>query len=137
MKRIFTARRTAVLAGVAMLSTTLLLAACGTAGGSTGGSGGPKPQATLGANEGSVSILAWPGYVEDGSNDPTVDWVSKFTKDTGCKVTSKTYGTSDEAFNLFKSGDYDVIAASGDASLRLVASGAVAPVNTDLLKNYS
>lgn len=84
-----------------------------------------------------MSILAWPGYVEDGSNDPTVDWVSDFETATGCQVTSKTYGTSDEAFNLMKTGDYDVIAASGDASLRLVAAGDVAAVNTDLIPNYA
>jgi putative spermidine/putrescine transport system substrate-binding protein len=35
-----------------------------------------------------------------------------------------------------KTGDYDVVAASGDLSLRLVAAGDVAPVNTDLLENY-
>jgi putative spermidine/putrescine transport system substrate-binding protein len=91
----------------------------------------------LGDTEGAVSILAWPWYVEDGSNDPSVDWVSDFEDQTGCMVTSKTYGTSDEAFNLMKSGDYDVVAASGDASLRLVAAGDVAPVNTDLLENYA
>ena len=27
--------------------------------------------------EASVSILAWPGYVEDGTNDPAVDWVTR------------------------------------------------------------
>jgi putative spermidine/putrescine transport system substrate-binding protein len=86
--------------------------------------------------EGQVSILAWPGYVEDGSNDPAVDWVTPFTDDTGCKVTVKTFGTSDEALNLMKTGDYDVVSASGDASLRLVAAGDVAPVNTDLIPNY-
>lgn len=121
------------LAGGALLSAGLLLAACGT---SSGAAGGGEEATELGDGEGSVSILAWPGYVEDGSNDPAVDWVSGFEDATGCTVTSKTYGTSDEAFNLFKSGEYDVIAASGDASLRLVAAGDVAPVNTDLLKNY-
>lgn len=133
MKRLFTARRSTALAGAALLSTTLLLTACGTAGG--GGGGGDEAEG-LGEMEGQVSLLAWPGYVEDGSNDPAVDWVSAFEEETGCEVTSKSYGTSDEAFNLFKSGEYDVIAASGDASLRLVAAGDVAPVNTDLLKNY-
>ena len=39
----------------------------------------------LGKMEGKVSILAWPGYVEDGSNDPKVDWVSAFEKKTGGK----------------------------------------------------
>jgi putative spermidine/putrescine transport system substrate-binding protein len=132
MKRL-TLRRSTVLAGGALLASALLLTACGTAG---GGGGGGEEVEELGEGEGQVSILAWPGYVEDGSNDPAVDWVSAFEEQTGCEVTSKTYGTSDEAFNLFKSGDYDVIAASGDASLRLVAAGDVAPVNTDLLENY-
>ena len=35
-----------------------------------------------------------------------------------------------------KTGEYDVIAASGDATLRLIAAGDVAPVNTDLIPNY-
>lgn len=127
-----TTGRSAAFAGLAIASVALL-AACGTT--SAGGGGGDEAT-ELGDYEGSVSILAWPGYVEDGSNDPSVDWVSAFEKETGCMVTSKTYGTSDEAFSLMKTGDYDVVAASGDASLRLVASGEVAPVNTDLLKNY-
>ncbi|MEN8704821.1 MAG: extracellular solute-binding protein [Nocardioides marinisabuli] len=90
----------------------------------------------LGEMEGQVSILAWPGYVEDGSNDPDVDWVSAFEEETGCQVTSKVYGTSDEALNLAKSGEYDVIAASGDLSLRLISSGEAQEVNTDLVPNY-
>ena len=49
----------------------------------------------------------------------------------------KYFGTSDEAVNLMKTGEYDVVSASGDASLRLIASGDVAPVNTDLVKNYA
>ena len=127
--------RLTALTGLAIASIALLTA-CGT---TTSGTAKPTASAptALGANEGAVSILAWPGYVEDGSNDPTVDWVSAFQDETGCKVTSKTYGTSDEAFNLMKTGDYDVVAASGDASLRLVAAGDVAPVNTDLIPNYA
>ena len=73
---------------------------------------------------------------EDGSNDPKVDWVTPFEKQTGCKANVKYFGTSDEAVNLMKSGGYDVVSASGDASLRLVASGLVAPVNTALIKDY-
>ena len=46
----------------------------------------------------------------------------------------KYFGTSDEAVNLMKTGDYDVVSASGDASLRLIAAGDVAPVNTDLVQ---
>jgi putative spermidine/putrescine transport system substrate-binding protein len=90
----------------------------------------------LGELEGQVSILAWPGYVEDGSNDPNVDWVTPFEEETGCEVTSKVYGTSDEALNLAKTGDYDVIAASGDLSLRLISQGEAQAINTDLVPNY-
>ncbi|MEI5583506.1 MULTISPECIES: ABC transporter substrate-binding protein [unclassified Agromyces] len=129
-----TARRGATV-GLAIGSIALLtLTACGTTSG--------EPAATedaateLGEPEGQVSILAWPGYVEDGSNDPAVDWVTPFEEETGCEVTSKTYGTSDEAVNLMKTGDYDVVAASGDATLRLIAGGEVQPVNTDLIPNY-
>jgi putative spermidine/putrescine transport system substrate-binding protein len=126
-----------LMAATALAAGALLLTACGTAGGGGGGGNTDGMPTELGDTEGAVSILAWPGYVEDGSNDPSVDWVSDFEDQTGCMVTSKTYGTSDEAFNLMKSGDYDVVAASGDASLRLVAAGDVAPVNTDLLENYA
>ncbi len=82
-------------------------------------------------------MLAWPGYAEDGSNDPKIDWVTPFEKDTGCQVSVKTFGTSDESVSLMKTGGYDVVSASGDASLRLIASGDVEPVNTDLVPNYA
>jgi hypothetical protein len=123
--------------------------ACGTSSssdsgsgtGRSGGSGFTPPKIAqldkLGAGEGAVSILAWPGYAEDGSNDPKVDWVTPFEKQTGCKATVKTFGTSDEAVTLMKTGEYDVVSASGDASLRLIAGRDVAPVNTDLVPNYA
>ncbi|HEY9423251.1 MAG TPA: extracellular solute-binding protein, partial [Microterricola sp.] len=130
----YSAGRRAAIAVLAVASLTALTA-CGTSGGGSS-SGGGEAATELGEMEGAVSILAWPGYVEDGSNDPAVDWVTPFEEETGCEVTSKTYGTSDEAFSLMKTGEYDVIAASGDASLRLVAAGDVAPVNTDLIPNY-
>src|SRR3954453_23252828 len=128
----------------AVCALALALAGCGGGGNdgrassAQGGFTAPKVpmKESLGKGEGAVSILAWPGYAEDGTNDPTVDWVTPFEKATGCQATVKYYGTSDEAFNLMKTGDYDVVAASGDASLRMIASGDVAPVNTDLLKSY-
>ncbi len=131
------------LAGTAVVA--LALAACGTSSGGTkapdgGGVFTPPdvPMAeSLGADEGTLSVLAWPGYAEDGSTDKSVDWVTPFEKATGCQVDVKTFGTSDEAVNLMNSGQYDVVSASGDASLRLIASGAVAPVNTDLVPNYA
>ena len=86
----------------------------------------------LGEGEGAVNILAWPGYAEDGSTDPTVDWVTPFEEQTGCKATVKIGNTSDEMVQLIQTGQYDVVSASGDATLRLIADGDVAPVNTEL-----
>ena len=91
----------------------------------------------LGENEGQVNILAWPGYAEDGSTDPAVDWVTPFEEATGCEANVKYFATSDEAVQLMKTGEYDVVSASGDASLRLIAAGDVEPVNTDLIDNYA
>ena len=36
-----------------------------------------------------------------------------------------------------RTGNYDGVSASGDATLRLIAGGDVAPVNTDLIPNYA
>ncbi|MFD0532509.1 ABC transporter substrate-binding protein [Actinomadura luteofluorescens] len=94
-------------------------------------------QKSLGQGEGQVNLVAWAGYAEDGSNDPKVDWVTPFEKQTGCKVNTKVAGTSDEMVTLMKTGEYDAVSASGDASLRLIASGTVAPVNTGLVPNYA
>jgi putative spermidine/putrescine transport system substrate-binding protein len=91
----------------------------------------------VGPGEGKLSVLAWPGYAEDGSTDPTVDWVTPFEQATGCQVTVKTFATSAEAVQLFSTGEYDVVSASGDASLRLVYGDRVQPVNTDLVPNYT
>jgi putative spermidine/putrescine transport system substrate-binding protein len=121
----------------------LLLAGCGedTPSGPGPGPAGMKPPqidklASLGAGEGQVNIVSWAGYVEDGSTDPSVDWVTGFEKETGCQVNNKLGATSDEMVTLMKSGEYDVVSASGDASLRLIYAGDVAPVNTDLIPNY-
>jgi putative spermidine/putrescine transport system substrate-binding protein len=141
-----TRRRTRSLGALVGLAALALVAGCGTASsssnaGAPGSQDFPVPdvpmQKSLGAMEGQVNILAWPGYAEDGSNDPKVDWVTPFEKQTGCKANVKYFGTSDEAVNLIKTGGYDVVSASGDASLRLVASGDVAPVNTALIKDYA
>lgn len=95
-----------------------------------------KAQAKLGKTEGALNLVAWAGYVEDGTNDPAVDWVTDFEKDTGCEVNVKVGATSDEMVELIQSGQYDGVSASGDATQRLIAGGDVAPVNTDLVPNY-
>jgi putative spermidine/putrescine transport system substrate-binding protein len=124
-----------------MLAAVLLAAAaCASSGGdkSTAQRQVPKiPMAqSVGKGEGELNIIAWAGYAEDGSDDPKVDWVTPFEKQTGCQVNVKVGDTSDEMVQLMKTGQYDGVSASGDATLRLIYGGDVAPVNTDLVPNY-
>ena len=93
--------------------------------------------AALGAPEGQVNIVAWPGYIERGETDKGFDWVTKFEAESGCKVNVKTANTSDEMVALMNEGGFDLVTASGDASLRLVAGKRVQPINTDLVPSWS
>ncbi len=90
----------------------------------------------VGAGEGALNVIAWPGYLERGETDKAYDWVTGFEKETGCKVTVKTAGTSDEMVSLMNQGGYDLVTASGDASLRLVAGNKVQEINTALIPSY-
>ena len=85
----------------------------------------------LGAGEGSVEVIAWAGYVEDGSTDAAYDWVTPFEEATSCQVNVKTGGTSDEMVQLMQSGEYDGVSASGDATQRLMAGGEVVEQGAD------
>jgi putative spermidine/putrescine transport system substrate-binding protein len=131
--------RCAMLASVA-----LALAACGSSssGGGASAAAPAKPPSvpvmqSLGAPEGQLNIIAWAGYAEDGSTEKDVDWVTPFEKNTGCQVNVKIGNTSDEMVTLMKTGQYDGVSASGDATLRLIYGGDVAPVNTGLVPNYA
>ena len=139
-------RTRARLFPLAMAVALVALAGCGSDEPTSSSGGGASQGFTppevpmlqsLGAGEGKVNLVAWAGYVEDGSTDPKVDWVTPFEKATGCQVNVKVAATSDEMVQLMKSGQYDAVSASGDASLRLIAAGDVAPVNTALVKNYA
>jgi putative spermidine/putrescine transport system substrate-binding protein len=105
-------------------------------GGDDDDDGGGEAISEVGEGEGELNLVNWAGYVEDGSTDPAVDWVSDFEKQTGCQVNSKVGNTSDEMVTLMRSGEYDGVSASGDATLRLIEGGDVAPVNLDLIPNY-
>ncbi len=91
----------------------------------------------LGAAEGQVNIVAWPGYLERGETDKAFDWVTKFEEASGCKVNIKTANTSDEMVALMNEGGFDLVTASGDASLRLIAGKRVQPVNIDLIPSWA
>ena len=125
---------------IVLTGWTLALAGCGDDDDDDDGGGGGDESAMLqevGEGEGEVNLVAWAGYVEDGSTDPNVDWVTPFEKKTGCQVNVKIGNTSDEMVSLMRTGNYDGVSASGDATLRLVAGGDVDPVNVDLVPNYA
>jgi len=90
----------------------------------------------VGKGEGQVDIVAWPGYIERGETDKAFDWVTDFEGKTGCKVNIKTANTSDEMVALMNEGGFDLVTASGDASLRLIAGKRVQEVNTDLIPSW-
>jgi putative spermidine/putrescine transport system substrate-binding protein len=134
--------RTALVAAV--VAALMVLAGCGGSSGSGTKASNDAPAVpkvamldALGAGEGQVNLVNWAGYAEDGTNDKSVDWVHPFEQATGCKVNSKVGNTSDEMVTLMKSGQYDGVSASGDATLRLIYGGLVAPVNTKLVPNYA
>ncbi|WP_427869758.1 extracellular solute-binding protein [Leucobacter luti] len=115
----------------------LALSGCASSGGGGGDAAGGLqidvpdiPQIEkLGDFEDEVNIVAWSGFVEPA-------WADKFTEETGCKVNRKVAATSDEMVQLMRTGEYDLVSASGDASLRLIVDGNVQPLNTKLIPNF-
>jgi putative spermidine/putrescine transport system substrate-binding protein len=95
--------------------------------------------ASVGEGEGELNLIAWAGYVVGGTGGEQVegyDWVTPFEQASGCKVTVKVGLDSANMVQLMKTGQYDGVSASGDATLRLIAGGDVSPVNFDLIPNY-
>ena len=83
----------------------------------------------VGEFERELNIVNWAGFVEPA-------WTDQFTTDTGCVVSSRAAGTSDEMVTLMRSGEYDIVSASGDAALRLIVGGDVQPLNVELIPNF-
>jgi putative spermidine/putrescine transport system substrate-binding protein len=94
------------------------------------------PMQEIGEGEGALDIIAWAGYIERGETDPNFDWVTDFEAATGCMVNVKTAATSDEMVALMNEGVFDLVTASGDASLRLIYGGRVQPINPDLIPSW-
>jgi putative spermidine/putrescine transport system substrate-binding protein len=132
--------RSARVAWAAVLGLTAFIAVfaigCGGSSDSSSDTSGDM-LSSVGTGEGQLNIICWAGYCEDGSTDPKVDWVTPFEKQTGCQVNVKIGNTSDDMVQLMRSGQYDGVSASGDATLRLIDGGDVSPVNTDLVSNYA
>ncbi len=118
--------RTAWLVIGGLLAVMLLLAGCG---GSSGGESSGEELQKLGKGEGQLNLISWAGYVEP-------EWTKPFEQKTGCKVSDKVAGTSDEMVQLMRTGEYDGVSASGNATARLVEGNDVDPVNVSLVPNY-
>ncbi len=103
----------------------------------SGGEEGADLPTEIGEGEGNVVIVSWAGYIERGDTDANFDWVTSFEEETGCMVENKVAGTSDEMVALMTgSEEYDLVTASGDSSLRLIAGGAVQEINIDLIESW-
>jgi len=122
------------------LATGLALAGCNKESAPVATTPAATPEAPAaaapGAMEGQLDIIAWAGYIERGESDKNYDWVTGFEKDTGCKVNVKVAGTSDEMVSLMNQGGYDLVTASGDASLRLVAGGKVQAIDLKRVPSF-
>jgi putative spermidine/putrescine transport system substrate-binding protein len=119
-----------------MSSTTIRIAGLASAAALLAATAAAAPMTAIGPGEGVVDIVAWPGYIERGETDPAYDWVTAFEAKTGCKVRVKTAGTSDEMVALMNEGGFDLVTASGDASLRLIAGKRVQEINPELVASW-
>jgi putative spermidine/putrescine transport system substrate-binding protein len=84
------------------------------------------------AHGGTLNMIAWEGYTQ-------AQWVKPFEKKTGCAVHAKYAGSSDEMVTLMRSGggsQYDMVSASGDASLRLIYGHDVQPVDPSKVPDF-
>ena len=112
-----------------VLVAAFAVALCIPAAGVSSGSGLPT---TIGKGEGQLNLIAWEGYTQP-------QWVTPFQKATGCRVSAKYAGSSDEMVTLMRQGggtQYDMVSASGDASLRLIYGKDVQPINVNLIPDY-
>jgi putative spermidine/putrescine transport system substrate-binding protein len=90
---------------------------------------------SIGKGEGRLNVIEWPAYT-----DPS--FAKKFQQETGCIIHRKDAGSSQEMFALMHAngggggGQYDLVSASGDASLRLIYAHDVQQVNVKLIPSW-
>ena len=96
------------------------------------GSGLPT---SIGKGEGQLNVIEWDAYT-----DPS--FAKKFENQTGCIIHRKNAGSSQEMFALMHAngggggGQYDLVSASGDASLRLIYAHDVKAININLIPSW-
>ena len=106
---------------------TIGAAACGSSSSSSS-----TVATKIGNGEGRLTLVAWEGYAQP-------EWVKPFEAATGCQVHAKYAGSSDEMVTLMRQGGgstYDMVSASGDASLRLISGGNVGAMNVNLVPEW-
>jgi putative spermidine/putrescine transport system substrate-binding protein len=115
-----------------VLVAAIAAALCVPASGVSSGSGLPTK---IGKGEGALNVIEWPAYTDKS-------FATKFEKTTGCKIHRKDAGTSNDMVALMRTGggggggQYDLVSASGDASLRLIKGGDVQPININLIPSW-
>ncbi|MEA2482735.1 MAG: putative spermidine/putrescine transport system substrate-binding protein [Thermoleophilaceae bacterium] len=127
-------------AALALVTVAAMVAAgCGSSSNSSsstssgGGNSASNLPQKIGPGEGKLNLVAWEGYTQP-------QWVKPFEKQTGCQVSAKYAGSSNEMVTLMRQGggsQYDMVSASGDASLRLIRGGDVQPVNVKLVPSWN
>jgi putative spermidine/putrescine transport system substrate-binding protein len=131
------AKRVLGWAAIALLAAGLSFVAAGCGG---GGKKAAKKTSNLptsiGKGEGALNLIEWPAYADPSFAKP-------FETQTGCKIHRKDAGSSNEMVTLMRTGggggggQYDLVSASGDASLRLIYGGDVRPVNVKLFPSWN
>jgi putative spermidine/putrescine transport system substrate-binding protein len=130
-------RRVASWAALGLLVGALCVVAAGCGGGDDGGEASTEIEGLgssleeiqeLAREEGQVNVVQWAGYAQ---------LTDEFKAATGCTVNTKDGGSSDDMISLIQTGEYDGVSASGNASVRLMTTGDVAPINTDFIPNYA
>src|SRR5262249_49052732 len=117
---------------VHVLAAAIAVALCVPAAGISSGKGLPTK---IGKGEGALNVIEWAAYT-----DPS--FAKTFEKKTGCIIHRKDAGSSNEMVALMRSGggggggQYDLVSASGDASLRLIYGGDVQPINVNLIPSW-
>ena len=84
------------------------------------------------ASGGTLNMIGWEGYLQD-------QWVKPFEQQSGCTVHKKYGGSSDEMVTLMRSGgggQYDMVSASGDASLRLIYGKDVQAIDPSKIPDF-
>jgi putative spermidine/putrescine transport system substrate-binding protein len=114
--------------GAVLATMVVAVSACGSSSKTSSSASLPT---TIGNGEGQLNLVAWEGYTQP-------EWVKPFEAQSGCHVHSKYAGSSDEMVTLMRQGggQYDMVSASGDASLRLIRGGEVTPMNVALVPEW-